>query len=142
MDQQQVINSIIQLISIVVLTFALVMVVLGVITLWLERKQRRVLGIALAAVGLAVGVGYAFLGSRFAHMLFGDLIVEVDLPALMATAFVYTIGVLMGAGVAVGLFLWATGRFREVSRTTVAVVAASAVVALVATGIAIVLSTP
>jgi hypothetical protein len=74
-------------------------------------------------------------------MLFGDLIVEVDLPALMMTAFVYTIGVLMGAGVAVGLFLWATGRFREVSRTTVAVVAASAAVALVATGIAIVLST-
>lgn len=142
MDQQQVINSIIQLITIVVLTFALVLVVLGVITLWLERKRQRVLGIALAAVGLTVGVGYAFLGSRFAHMLFGDLIVEVDLPALMVTAFVYTIGVLVGAGVAVGLFLWATGRFREVSQTTVAVVAASAAVALIATGIAIVLSTP
>ena len=136
------INSIIQLITIVVLTFALVLVVLGVITLWLERKRQRVLGIALTAVGLTVGVGYAFLGSRFAHMLFGDLIVEVDLPALMVTAFVYTIGVLVGAGVAVGLFLWATGRFREVSRTTVAVVAASAAVALIATGIAIVLSTP
>ena len=134
------INSIIQLITIVVLTFALVLVVLGVITLWLERKRQRVLGIALTAVGLTVGVGYAFLGSRFAHMLFGDLIVEVDLPALMVTAFVYTIGVLVGAGVAVGLFLWATGRFREVSRTTVAVVTASAAVALIATGIAIVLS--
>ena len=134
------INSIIQLITIVVLTFALVLVVLGVITLWLERKRQRVLGIALTAVGLTVGVGFAFLGSRFAHMLFGDLIVEVDLPALMVTAFVYTIGVLVGAGVAVGLFLWATGRFREVSRTTVAVVTASAAVALIATGIAIVLS--
>jgi hypothetical protein len=141
-DQQQLINAIIQLITIVVLTFALVLVVLGVITLWLERKRQRVLGIALAAVGLTMGVGYAFLGSRFAHMLFGDLIVEVDLPALMVTAFVYTIGVLVGAGVAVGLFLWATGRFREVSRTTVAVVAASAAVALIATGIAIVLSAP
>jgi hypothetical protein len=141
-DQQQLINSIIQLITIVVLTFALVLVVLGIITLWLERKRQRVLGIALAAVGLTVGIGYAFLGSRFAHMLFGDLIVEVDLPALMVTAFVYTIGVLVGAGVAVGLFLWATGRFREVSQTTVAVVAASAAVALIATGIAIVLSTP
>lgn len=140
MGEQQVITSIIELITIVVLTFALVMVVLGVITLWLERKRRRMLGVALAAVGLAVGIGYAFLGSRFAHMLFGDLIVEVDLPALMATAFVYTIGVLVGSGVAVGLFLWATGHFRQVSRTTVAVVAASAVVALIATGIAIVLS--
>lgn len=140
MGQQQLINSAIQLITIIVLTFALVLVVLGVITLWLERQRQRVLGIALAAVGLAVGVGYAFLGSRFAHMLFGDLIVEVDLPALMATAFVYTIGVLVGAGVAVGLFLWATGQFREISRATVAVVAASAVVALIATAIAVALS--
>ena len=140
MTEQQVIRSIIELITIIVLTFALALVVLGVITIWLEREQRRLLGIALAAVGLTVGIGYAFLGSRFAHMLFGDLIVEVDLPALMAQAFIHTTGVLVGAGVAVGLFLWATGRFRQVSRTAVALVVTSATVALIATTIAIALS--
>jgi hypothetical protein len=140
--EQQVIRAVIELITIVVLTFALALVVLGVITIWLERKQRRLLGIALAAVGLAVGVGYAFLGSRFAHMLFGDLIVEVDLPALMAQAFIHTTGVLVGAGVAMGLFLWATGQFRQVSRTVVALVLTSATVALIATAVAVVLSGP
>lgn len=140
MTQTQIIRSVIDLITIVVLTFALALVVLGVITIWLERQRRRLLGVALAALGLALGVGYAFLGSRFADMLFGDLIVAVDLPALMARAFVYTIGVLVGSGMAVGLFLWATGRFHQVSRTTVALVVTSAAVALVATAIAIALT--
>jgi len=134
---------VIEFISIVVLTFALALVVLGAVTMWLERGRGRLQGIALAAIGLFVGAGYAFLGSRFALALFGRLIVRVDLPALMATAFTYTAGVLSGAGLAVGLFLWATGRFRhQVERTVVAFVAAGVLVAVIATLLAVILSKP
>ncbi|MCK4317001.1 MAG: hypothetical protein KAX24_14630 [Anaerolineae bacterium] len=133
----------IEFISIVVLTFALALVVLGAVTMWLERGRGRLQGIALTLVGLLVGAGYAFLGSRLALRYFGRLIVLVDLPALMATAFTYTTGVLAGAALAVGLFLWATGRFRHrAERTAAAFIVAGVVVALVATLLAVVLSTP
>lgn len=133
----------IEFISIVVLTFALALIVLGAITMWLERGRGRLQGVALTLVGLLVGIGYAFLGSRFSLALFDHLIVQVDLPALMATAFTYTAGVLSGVSLAVGLFLWATGRFRHrVERTAAAFVVVGVLVALAATFIAIVLSTP
>ncbi|RLC60723.1 MAG: hypothetical protein DRI80_10375 [Chloroflexota bacterium] len=133
----------IEFISIVVLTFALALVVLGAVTMWLERGRGRFQGVALTLVGLLVGVGYAFLGSRFSLALFNRLIVRVDLPALMATAFTYTTGVLSGASLAVGLFLWVTGRFRQrVERAAVAFIVVGVLVALAATFIAVVLSTP
>ena len=111
----------IEFISIIVLTFALALIVLGAITIWLEHGRGRLQGIALTLVGLLVSMGYAFLGSRFSLEIFNRLIVAVDLPALMATAFTYTAGVLTGVALAVGLFLWATGRFRHrVERTAAA----------------------
>jgi hypothetical protein len=56
-------------------------------------------------------------------------------------AFTYTAGVLGGTSLAAGLFLWATGRFRhQVERTVVAYVVISALVALVATLLAVALS--
>lgn len=132
----------IEFISILVLTFALALIILGTVTMWLERGQARLQGIALVLVGLLVGAGYSFLGSRFSLAVFDRLIVRVDLPALMATAFTYTAGVLVGAALAVGMFLWATGRFRhQVERTVVAFVAFGVLVAVVATLLAVVLST-
>ena len=111
----------IEFISIIVLTFALMLIVLGLITAWLERSRGRLQGFALVLVGLLVGAGYSFLGSRFSIALFGRLIVRVNLPALMARAMGYTAGVIVGAALAVGIFLWATGRFRQrVERTVVA----------------------
>ena len=133
----------IEFISIIVLTFALALIVLGAITIWLERGQGRLKGIALTLVGLLAGAGYAFLGSRFSLALFDRLIVRVDLPSLMATAFTYTAGVLGGIALAVGLFLWATGRFRhQVERTSAAFVVIGVLVVLVATVFAIALSAP
>ena len=133
----------IEFISIVVLTFALALIVLGIITMWLERGRARLQGIALMLVGLVVGAGYAFLGSRFSLALFDRLIVRVDLPALMATAFTYTAGVLGGASLGVALFLWATGRFRhQVEQTALAFVGVGVLVAVVATLLAVALSGP
>ncbi|HET90341.1 MAG TPA: hypothetical protein ENN99_06335 [Chloroflexi bacterium] len=133
----------VEFISIIVLTFALALIVLGAITMWLERGPRKLGGIALTAVGMVVGVGYAFLGSRYALALFDRLIVRVDLPLLMATAFTYTAGVFGGVALAVGLFLWVTGRFRHQSeRTAVAFIVVSVMIALIATVFAIALSNP
>jgi hypothetical protein len=131
----------IEFISIVVLTFAMVLLALGLVTMWLERGRGRLQGTALAVVGLLTGVGYAFLGSRFSLLVFGRLVVRVDLPALMSTAFTYTAGVLVGSALALGLLLWATGRFRgRVERTVVALIVVGVLVALVATFLAVVLS--
>ena len=133
----------VEFISIIVLTFALALIVLGAITMWLERGTGRLKGIALVVVGLVVGAGYAFLGSRFSLALFDRLIVRVDLPALMSTSFTYTAGVLGGVALAAGLFLWATGRFRhQAEQTSIALVIVGIVVALVATVFAIALSAP
>jgi len=131
----------VELISIIVLTFALALIVLGTITIWLERGRGRLQGITLMVVGLLTGIGYTFLGSRFSLRSFNRLIVTVDLPALMGTAFTYTGGVLSGAALAVGLFLWATDRFRhQTERTTAAFVVVGGLVALAATLVAIALS--
>lgn len=133
----------VEFISIVVLTFALALIVLGLITVWLERGIGRLKGIALVLVGICSGCGFSFLGSRYSLALFNRLIVRVDLPALMSTAFTYTAGVLGGIALAVGLFLWATGRFRnQADRTAIAFVVVGILVVLIATVFAIVLSSP
>jgi hypothetical protein len=132
---------VIEFISIIVLTFALVLIALGAVTLWLERGRGRIQGITLTVVGLLVAIGYTFLGSRFSLALFNRLIVRVDLPALMVRAFSYSAGVLIGSALALGLFLWATGRFRDrAERTVLAFVLIGGLVALVATFLAVVLS--
>ncbi|MBN1977471.1 MAG: hypothetical protein JW918_08720 [Anaerolineae bacterium] len=133
----------VKFISIVVLTFALAMVVLGIITMWLERERRRFQGGVMTLVGLLVGIVYAFLASRLSEELLGRLIIKADLPPLMGMAFTYTAGVLLGAGIAVGLFLWTTSRFRrQIERAEIVFIVAGATVALVATVLAIILSAP
>jgi len=132
----------IKFISVIVLTFALALVVLGAITTWLERERRRFQGGVMILVGLLVSIVYAFLASRVSETIFGRLIVALDLPDLMATAFTYTAGVLLGAGMAVGIFLWATNRYRHQSERAMVVFAvAGLAVALGATILAIILST-
>lgn len=100
----------IEFLSIVIFTFALALMGLGLVTWWIERAPRKILGLAMVGSGLLVAAAYAFLGSRFALTLFGRLIVTVDLPRLMVTAVVYTIGLLTGLGLAGGVFLWISGR--------------------------------
>ena len=58
----------IEFISIVVLTFAFALIVLGAITAWLERGRGRVQGFAMVLIGLLVAAAYAFLASRARNM--------------------------------------------------------------------------
>lgn len=96
--------------SIIIFTFALALFLLGGFTLWIEKARRRTLGLVMMLSAVFIAVGYAFLGSRFSIALLGRLIIAVDLPRLMATAVVYTVGVLMGLALAAGPFLWISGR--------------------------------
>lgn len=105
--------AMVELLSILVLTFSATLTVLGLITLWLERGPGRWQGIVVCLLGLLMSAGYAFLGSRFSLTLFGRLVVAVDLPALMMTAVTYTVGVLGGIALSVALFFWVTGRYRD-----------------------------
>lgn len=100
----------IEFLSIVIFTFALVLFSLGLFTWWMERGNKRALGPLMIASGLIIAFGYAFLGSRFSIALFDRLIITIDLPRLMATATRYTIGMLLGIGLAGGLFIWISGR--------------------------------
>ena len=100
----------IEFLSILIFSFALSLFVLGVITWWMERDKKRLLGPLMTGAALIIAVGYAFLGSRFSIITFGRLIITIDLPRLMTTAILYTIGVLFGVGLAGGLFLWISGR--------------------------------
>ncbi len=106
----------IEFLSIVVFTFTTALIVLGAVTWWVEQGRKRALGLAMIASGLVVAAVYAFLGSRFAIALFGRLIITVDLPRLMATAVAYTVGVLLGLGLAGGLFVWISGRLVHPTR--------------------------
>jgi hypothetical protein len=100
----------IEFLSIVIFTFALALLGLGAFTWWIERDKRRNVGILMMVSALLIAACYAFLGSRLSIAVFGRLIITIDLPQLMATAIVYTIGVLMGFGLAGGAFLWISGR--------------------------------
>ena len=106
----------IEFLSIVVFTFALALLVLGAVTWWIERGRKQMLGVLMMGSALVIAGAYAFLGSRFSIALLGRLIILVDLPRLMATALVYTSGVLIGLALAGGLFLWISGRIVRPTR--------------------------
>ena len=130
----------IEFLSIVIFTFALALFVLGGITWWMERREKQTLGVLMMGVALLIAVGYAFLGSRFAIAVFGRLISTVDLPRLMATAIRYTIGVLLGFGLAGSAFLWISGRMVEPTKfeqRLLLFIAIVLVVALVISAIAV-----
>jgi hypothetical protein len=130
---------VIEFLSILIFTFALALFMLGLITWCIERDKKRLLGPFMTGAGLIITVVYAFLGSRFSIATFGRLIITIDLPRLMTTAIVYTIGVLCGVALAGGLFLWISGRLLKPTHFEstlvnflIAVLAIALVVSLVA----------
>ena len=132
----------VELLSILVLTFALTLIVLGLITIWLERGAGRWQGVAVSILGLLVGMGYSFLASRFSIALLGRLVVRVNLPALMGTAITYSVGLLGGVLIATGLFLWVTGRYQEwqIRRRVLAMALAAVLLVLLLSFLAVWLS--
>jgi hypothetical protein len=134
----------VELLSVLVLTFSLTLIVLGFVGIFLERGPGRWHGGIVSLLGLAVGAAYSFLASRYSLTLFGRLIVEVDLPALVATAVNYVVGMLVGIGLSGGLFLWITGRYRpsDTRGRILSLAAAVMILAVVLTLLAVLLSRP
>ena len=88
-------------VTLIVLAFALVMLVAGVLAAALGSGKSRAFGAAMAIIGLVVGVVWAYLTGWSDISPFS----EVALYDAVYSAVVDLIGVLIGALVAVGIFL-------------------------------------
>ena len=123
---------VIEFLSILIFSFALSLFILGLITWWMERDKKRLLGPLMTVIALIIATGYAFLGSRFSIATIGKLIITIVLPRLMTTAIVYKIGVLFGLSLAGGVFLWISGRLIKATHFESKVVYFLVVVLLIA----------
>lgn len=87
--------------TLVVFAFALIMLVAGVFAAGFGSGKSRACGVAMAIVGLIVGVVWAYLVG------FSDIspFYEVAAWDVVYNAIINLIGVLIGALVAVGIFL-------------------------------------
>ncbi len=86
--------------TVVLLTFSLFMLLAGVFTAYFGSGKSRTIGIVLLVVGLVVGVVWIYLCG------FTDVI-DVELSAVFWNAVIGIMGALIGALVAVGIFLLA-----------------------------------
>lgn len=87
--------------TIVVFAFALVMLVAGVFSAYFGSGKSRAYGGVMAIVGLIVGIVWAYLVG------FSDISPFCEVPAwdVVYNAIVNLIGIVIGALVAVGIFL-------------------------------------
>jgi hypothetical protein len=87
--------------TVIVLVFALVMIIVGIFSAYFGSGKSRVVGIVLFAVGLAVGVVWAYL-TGYSNV---EPFASVPLWDTIYDAFVGLMGVLIGALIALGIFL-------------------------------------
>ncbi len=86
--------------TVLVLTFALFMVLAGAFTAYFGSGKSRTIGVVLLLVGLIVGIVWVYLGG------FTDII-DVWLGDVVWAAFLNIIAALIGALIAIGVFLLA-----------------------------------
>ncbi|MBN1109568.1 MAG: hypothetical protein JXA45_02285 [Methanomassiliicoccales archaeon] len=86
--------------TVLLLTFSLIMLLAGVFTAYFGSGKSRMIGVVLLVVGLIVGLVWVYLG-------YVDEVIEVDLSQVIWDAFVNILAALIGALVAVGVFLLA-----------------------------------
>ncbi|MCL2296294.1 MAG: hypothetical protein FWC29_04345 [Methanomassiliicoccaceae archaeon] len=87
--------------TIIIFVFALVMMVAGIFSAYFGAGKNRAYGGIIFAVGLIVCVVWAYLVG------YSDIAPFCDVPAwdVMYNAFIYLIAVLIGALIAIGIFL-------------------------------------
>ncbi|HOE52117.1 MAG TPA: hypothetical protein PKO24_00615 [Methanomassiliicoccales archaeon] len=86
--------------TVLLLTFSLVMLLAGAFTAYFGSGKSRMIGVVLLVIGLIVGLLWAYLG-------YADELITVDLSEVIWVAFVNILAALIGALVAVGAFLLA-----------------------------------
>ena len=92
--------STMEFLTVLLLTFGLFMIMAGAFTAYFGSGKSRMIGVVLLVIGLVVAVFWVYLGG------FSDMIV-VDLGAVIWTAFLNIIAAVIGALIAIGVFLLA-----------------------------------
>jgi hypothetical protein len=87
-----------EFITIVILVFALFMVLAGAFTAYFGSGRSRAIGAALLIIGLVVGIIWVYLAG------FTDII-EVTIADVIWNAFLNLLAAIIGALIAVGIFL-------------------------------------
>jgi hypothetical protein len=87
--------------TVLILVFALFMLLAGIFTAYFGSGKSRMIGVALLVIGLVVGVLWAVMGMDSINMI------NVDLSIVIWNAFVYIMAAVVGALIAIGVFLLA-----------------------------------
>lgn len=87
--------------TLVVFAFALVMLVAGIFSAYFGSGKSRAAGAAMAIIGLVLGIVWAYLVGNSGISPF----TEVNAWDLIYTALISLLGILIGALIAVGIFL-------------------------------------
>ena len=94
-----------EFLTVLVLTFALFMLLAGIFTAYFGSGKSRMIGIVLLVVGLVVGIiwiyGAMYNGGGYIPLN------GVHLSSVIWNAFVYIISAVIGALIAIGVFLLA-----------------------------------
>ena len=94
--------QVLDFLTVVILAFSIVMVMAGLFTAYFGTGKSRTAGIIMLVVGIVVGILWVFLCHGFGS---DPIIDNVDVWEVFWSAFVDMIGVLIGAIIAVAIFL-------------------------------------
>jgi len=87
--------------TVLIMVFALFMLLAGIFTAYFGSGKSRMIGVALLVIGLVVGILWVVMGMDSVNMI------KVDLSSVIWNAFVYIIAAVIGALIAIGVFLLA-----------------------------------
>lgn len=92
--------SIMEFLTVLLLTFGLFMILAGAFTAYFGSGKSRMIGVVLLVVGLIVALLWIYIGG-FSAMI------DVELGEVIWTAFLNIIAAVIGALIAIGVFLLA-----------------------------------
>ena len=93
--------SLMDFLTVLVLVFALFMLLAGVFTAYFGSGKSRMIGVILLVIGLVVGIVWVVLGMDSVG------VIHVDLSSVVWVAFLNILAALIGALIAIGVFLLA-----------------------------------
>ncbi len=93
--------SLMDFLTVLIMVFALFMLLAGIFTAYFGSGKSRMIGVALLVIGLVVGIMWVVMGMDSVDMI------NVDLSSVIWNAFVYIIAAVIGALIAIGVFLLA-----------------------------------
>ncbi len=92
-----------EFLTVLILTFALFTLIAGIFTAYFGAGKSRKIGLVLIVVGLLVGVIYTLPAIREAT----GIATGIDVSEIIFDAFIILIAAIIGAAIALGLFLLA-----------------------------------